>query len=103
MYKLEYLPQARQDMVDIVRYISCVLGNPAAASKLATELIHSADGLTDFPYAYPVYVPIKPLQYEYRKLPVKNYFLFYRVEEETKTITMMRVIYARRDYGKLME
>lgn len=39
MYKLEYLPVARKDMLEIVRYISRELQNPDAADRLAVELI----------------------------------------------------------------
>lgn len=103
MYSLEYLPIARQDMTDIARYISKELGNPIAAEKLAGELIEAADRLTDFPYANPAYHPIKPLKQEYRRLLVQNYIMFYSVDEAKKLITVSRVIYARRDYGKLLE
>ena len=34
MYKLEYLPVARKDMLEIVRYISRELQNPDAADRL---------------------------------------------------------------------
>ena len=37
MYKLEYLPVAQRDMVEIVRYISGELQNLAAADRLAME------------------------------------------------------------------
>ena len=33
MYKLEYLPVARKDMIEIVRYISRELQNPDAAVR----------------------------------------------------------------------
>ena len=42
MYKLEYLPVAQRDMVEIVRYISGELRNPAAADRLAMELVNAA-------------------------------------------------------------
>ena len=35
LYKLEYLPVARKDMLEIVRYISRELQNPDAADRLA--------------------------------------------------------------------
>ena len=38
MYKLEYLPVARKDMIEIVRYISRELCNPAAANQLALDM-----------------------------------------------------------------
>lgn len=103
MYKLEYLPAALHDMVDIIRYISVELKNPDAADKLASEFVSSSDSLIEFPYKNPVYYPIRPLKKEYRKLLVKNYIMFYYVDEMNKTITISRVIYAKRDYGKILD
>ena len=84
MYKLEYLPVARKDMLEIVRYISRELQNPDAADRLAVELI-------------------RPLKHEYRKILVQNYLMFYWVDEEKKLVTVARVVYAKRDYGRLLE
>ena len=53
MYNLEYLPVARQDMIEIVRYIGVELANPVAADRLAAELIEAGESLTKFPYAHP--------------------------------------------------
>lgn len=103
MYNLEYLPVARQDMVEIVRYISIDLKNPEAADRLAAELIEAGDSIPAFPYANPAYTPIRPLKHEYRKLLVRNYFMLYWVDEEKKLITVARVVYARRDFEHLME
>ena len=102
MYSLEYLPAAKQDMTDIARYIGRELANPAAAEKLAVEMTEAADRLVDFPYACPAYHPIRPLKQEYRRLLVRNYILFYYVDEARKRVTVARVIYARRDYDKLL-
>ena len=103
MYDLEYLPMARKDMVEAVRYISEKLKNPAAAERLAEELIEAGDRITLFPYANPVHMPVRPLKHEYRKLPVRSYLMLYWVDEEKKLITVARVIYARRNYERLLE
>lgn len=103
MYKLEVLPVAKEDMVEIVGYISRNLMNPHAADKLADELFAAMEKIAEFPYAYPAYVPIRPLLFEYRKLTVKNYLMLYRVDEREKTVTVSRVIYAKRDYGRFLE
>jgi len=97
MYSLEYLPIARQDMIDIVRYIHD-LDTPSAAERLADELIEGVDRLIDFPYAAPVYHLARPLKKEYRRALVKNYFIFYSVDEILKLITVARVIYAQPNY-----
>ena len=103
MYKTEFLPIARQDMIDIVRYIAVKLKNPIAAERLAVELTQTADQIAEFPYANPVYMPVRPLKHEYRKLSVKNYLMFYWVDEEKKTVTVVRIIYAMRDYNRFLE
>lgn len=103
MYKLEYLPIALDDMLGIVKYISGELKNPIAAKNLSEEFVKTAESLTEFPYSNPCYTPIKPLKHEYRKITIKNYIMFYWVDETDKTVTIARVIYGKRDYGKIIE
>jgi len=102
MYKLEYLPIAKQDMVEIARYISKELRNPSAAEKLAVEMIDAAERLVDFPYSKAMHITAKPLKHEYRRLVVKNYVMFYWVNEIEKSIVIARVIYAHRDFDNLL-
>jgi len=102
MYQLDYLPIAKQDMTEIARYISRELCNPSAADKLSHEMTEAAEGLTEFPYTNAIHRTIKPLKREYRKLIVQNYIMFYWINEKEKQITIARVIYARRDYEKLL-
>lgn len=103
LYKLEYLPLSRRDMTEVVRYVSRELGNPMAARRLAQELIEAGDRILDFPYANPVYIPIRPLKREYRRIRVHNYIMFYWVDEEKKLVTIARVIYGNRDYEQLLD
>ncbi len=103
MYSLEYLPVAQQDMVEIVQYISGVLGNSGAAEQLAFELIQAGDQIVQFPYAHPAYIPIRPLKHEYRKLLIKNYMMLYWVDENRKKVTVARVLYAKRDIKRYLE
>ena len=101
-YAIEFLPIAKQDMTEIARYISHELCNPAAAIELTDEMIEAADRLCDFPYINVIHQTAKPLKHEYRKLLVKNYIMFYRIDENKKLVTIVRVFYARRDYEKLL-
>ena len=102
MYKIEYLPIALKDMVEIVKYISHTLKKPDAASNLAESFIEKAESLLKFPYKNPVCQLIRPLKYEYRKILVENYIMFYKVDEEKKLVTVARVIYAKRDFSNLL-
>lgn len=103
MYKLEYLPVAQQDLIDIVRYISQELKNSDAANHLAAALIEAAESTLVFPYANPSYQTLRPLKHEYRKIPVQNYLIFYWVDEKKKLVTVARVLYAKSDYRKKLE
>jgi len=90
-------------MIEIVRYISDELRNPTAADRLAVELVNAAESVLTFPYALPVYQPIRSLKHEYRKILVQNFLMFYWVDEEKKLVTVARVIYAKRDISRLLE
>lgn len=103
MYKIEYLPVALHDLVEIATYIGVELDNPSAADRLAEDIAESVSAAAEQPYMYPLYIPIKPLKHEYRKIVVKNYDVFYWVDEPEKTITVARVVYAGRDIKKLLK
>lgn len=103
MYKLEYLPIARQDLIEIVRYISQELKNPEAAERLAVKLTDAAESTLSFPYAFAAYHPLRPLKHDYRKLIVQSYMIFYWVDEAKQVVTVARVIYVRRNYGLMLE
>lgn len=103
MYKLSYLPVAQDDLTEIVRYVSQELKNPDAANRLAEQFIHAAEGVLKFPYSSPAYQPIRPLRYEYRKILVGNYLMLYWIDEKAKTVTIARVIYAKRDVSRLLK
>lgn len=103
MYKIEYLPVALHDLVEIATYIGVELDNPSAADRLAEDIAESVSAAAEQPYMCPLYIPIKPLKHEYRKIVVKNYDVFYWVDEPEKTITVARVVYAGRDIKKLLK
>jgi len=103
LYKLEFLPVARKDMIEIVQYVSQKLHSPEAANRLAMDFVNSAENVLDFPYATPVYHPIRSLKHEYRKIIVKNFTMFYWIDEENKTVTVARIVYAKRDFDSLFE
>jgi len=100
MYKLSYLPLANRDIADTISYIADGLLAQKAALDLLDALDKSISRLKDFPYFCRVYQPVKPLEQEYRIMPVKNYAVFYTVDEQKKLVEVTRVIYAKRDLDK---
>ena len=54
LYDLEYLPIARKDILDIVKYISDKLENPSAAERMAHDFVEKAESLRNMPYMNPI-------------------------------------------------
>lgn len=99
-FNLEYLEQAKDDLKEIAQYISEDLQNVSAAERLIEKIIKSAENITNYPYSNAVYVPLKPLKHEYRKVFVDNFTIFYYVTEERKVVTVSRIVYSRRNLSK---
>lgn len=95
MYKVVYLPKAREDLLDIVGYMVNTLHAPKAANDLLDAIEKSIDMLRRFPFSCRVYIAKRQLRDEYRLLVVKNYAIFYVVVEDA--IEIRRVLYAKSD------
>lgn len=102
-YKLYYLPCAQQDILDVVRYVGVTLQNPDAARRMVRRFTAAAESVCSMPYARPVYIPVRPLKYEYRKLIVGSYLVFYRIDERAGAVIVSRVIYGRRSVERLLD
>lgn len=103
MYEIVYLPIAKQDIIDIVLYISDQLNAPKAALDLLDAFDHSISLLSEFPYLHKIYRTLRALEEEYRMLPVKNYAVFYIVRESEEVVEIHRVINARMDLTKVIK
>ena len=92
MYKLEYLPSAVADIVDVITYISQHLCPPQAAEKLMEAFGYATQQVAQFPHSNGAYRPLRPLGKEYRKATAGSYLMFYWVDEDTKTVVIARAI-----------
>ncbi|MGI6307686.1 MAG: type II toxin-antitoxin system RelE/ParE family toxin [Dethiobacteria bacterium] len=101
MYKIKYLPLAQNDLKEIINHISDTLKAPQAAKNLVNAFDTSISRLAQFPYSCRVYQPIKPIETEYRILPVKNYLVFYVVIEYK--VEIHRIVYAKMNLEKLIK
>ncbi len=103
MYTVEYLPLAKNDMVGITKYISNDLESPLIAERFAVEMVEKIEGLSLFPYSNSVYFPVRQLKKEYRRLQIKNFIAFYYVDEQSKVVTVARVLYNKRNIGSILD
>ncbi|MFV0520470.1 MAG: type II toxin-antitoxin system RelE/ParE family toxin [Lachnospirales bacterium] len=103
MYTVEYLPVAKNDMVGIINYISNDLQIPLVADRFADEMIEKIESLSLFPYSNSVYFPVRQLKKEYRKLLIKNFIVFYYIVEQSKVVTVARVLYNKRNISGILD
>ncbi len=101
MFKIRFTPQAVADLDEIKRYISDDLFNPQAAAALIALIFEKIRTLVDLPQAGARLRTDIPMLKTYRFILCKNYLVFYRTEG--KFVSIIRILYARRDYLGLLE
>ena len=98
MHKLVYLPLAESDLLNALDYIAYTLDAPKAAHELLTEFDETVKQIAEYPYACELYRTDRPIQDEIRKVPVKNYVLYYAVFQDR--VEIRRFLHGRRDRSK---
>ncbi len=99
-YNIEYSMEAKQDLIDIKRYIKYNLQEPNTAQKLITKIKNEIDNLKDNPKMYSIIDDDIIKRFKIRKLVVGNYIVFYRINDES--IQIVRIMYGRRNWITLL-
>ena len=103
MYKIIVTAPAQKDLQNAVSYISNELKNKQAAFNLIDLVEETVKSLTDMPERYAV-VDDEILSREgFRFIQIKNYLMFYTINERKKTITVVRVLYHKMDITSILE
>ena len=89
-YSFTISPSAAENIEKIVRYISLDLKNLKAADDLIALFYEKMKDIICFPYSYSIYTNLE-LKYNriIRKVKIKNYILFFEIDEVTKTILIV--------------
>ncbi|MEW6696264.1 MAG: type II toxin-antitoxin system RelE/ParE family toxin [Bacillota bacterium] len=102
MFKLLVSELAHRDLDNIISYIAVQLANPKAAGDFLDELEKCYGYLKSNPMMY-AKCQNKRLEKEgYRRVLIKNYVLVYKVNEASKTVSILRFFYSAQDYVKLI-
>lgn len=96
MYKVVYLPIARRQLEEAVTYIAEELCAPDAADDLLDAVDEAVRALSEMPYRHALYPLLFAMKREIRFVPVRNYNLFYVVNEDRKTVEIWRLIHQLR-------
>ena len=96
-YKVKITPQASAQMLEIFSYISGTLKEPVAAERLLNELQKSILSLDTMPKRVALVDEEPWRSYGVHKMSVKNFLVYFWVNEELKEVHITAIIYGRRD------
>lgn len=93
-YEIKYLPLALKDISDIAEYITFTLYNPEAADNLLDDIGRTVNEIQNFPFSGAIYSSKKKRKMQHRMKFVKNYTIYYVVNDNV--ILIERIIYKRK-------
>lgn len=99
-YGIFYTEVAKDDLKSIYRYISDRLFEPETAENLVEKITEEIRSLAEMPQRYRRYEEEPWYSQGLRVFSVKNYLVFYLIDEEAASVTIVRVIYGGRDVKK---
>ena len=101
-YHVLLFPQAQTDLESIYDYIAFRLLEQGTAARIYRELSAAIQSLDMFPSRNPLLGKEPWRSKGYRKLLIGNYLALYSVNESTKTVEVVKIIYAGRDIEKIL-
>lgn len=99
-YELSILPLFENDMLEAVTYITEVLNNPYAASKLIDETEKAIYKRLDAPLSFLPYKSKRQRVDVYYRIFVENYTVFYVVKGNIMEVR--RFIYSKRNIENIL-
>jgi plasmid stabilization system protein ParE len=103
MYSVHVTDIAGEEISTTVRYIADVLKAPMAANNLLDEIEKYENLLENTPNIFS-FVPDKYLRTKGIKyVMVKNYMMFYAINENEKAVDVIRFLHGRRDWKRILE
>lgn len=102
-YKIIVTPDAEDDLVELRNYIAGVLLAYDTATNYIRTIHNEIGSLSEMPEKYKS-VDDEPWHSRgIRKFLVKNFFVYYRIDDTHKKVYILNVIYARRDQLRALE
>ena len=102
VYRVIYTQKALADLDAVADYIKLKLCNFSAAECIVEKFFYEGDSLTNFPTRYPLCKDSLLHTWGIRFVPVKNYLLFYIVREDEHKVYVIRFLYSKRNWQKIL-
>jgi toxin ParE1/3/4 len=101
MYKLNFAKHFQEDVNSTLNYIKDSLQAPVASERLKDEIKKTYKNLKQNPFMFPVVPDDELASIGFRFAMVKNYMLFYIIEENQ--INIIRFLYGRRNWITILK
>ena len=103
MYFVNITDIAEEEILTTVKYISNELKAPIAANNLLDEIEKYEKILEETPNIYPnvhdEFLAKKGLKF----IKIKNFLMFYNIDEEEKKVNVIRFLYGRRNWKNILK
>ena len=101
-YRIIIRAQADADLDNIFQYILWASLDVNVANSFVTRIENAINSIAHFPRTFPRMIEDNLYEKGYRKLVFANYIVPFTIDEETKTVNIMRVLHGRMDYQKFL-
>lgn len=92
-YKIQLSIKAKDDYKRIISYLKNEILEPSIANKYAELIDNKLQTLEYSPQKYAIIDDDIVKKLEFRKLIIKNYIAFYKINEEEKIVEVHRILY----------
>lgn len=101
-YSVVYSPEAIDDLREIYSYIAFTLMVPETAQKQVNRIRKEVRSLDFMPFRYSLvdWEPWKSMGMH--KVPIDNFVVYYTVDDDNRTVTVIRIFYAGRDAANIV-
>ena len=96
-YCLNYTPLARDDMLEILMYISEEAGAPRSAERILDKIESDLDRLRENPYSAPSARDDYLSSQGFRVLVTGKYLALYKVNDLEQNVTIYRIVHGKRN------
>lgn len=102
-YQLHITSAAERDIMRAVDYIEFSLKNPDAADNLMDVTAKQISSLTDLPKKFHIVDDPILASWGIRFVMINNYLAFYTIDEEKKTVIVVRFLYKKSNWISILQ
>lgn len=99
-YSIKYLPSFDRELTEILYYITFELKNKNAAERLLNNIKMEIEKRSQNPKSYEIYKEKKKTKYDWYRIYINNYIIFYTVKDNV--IEIAHLIYCKRDLKQIL-